>query len=319
MVEYPGYGVYKANKCDKRMQQDSLIVFDFVCNRLGFQAKNVIIFGRSIGTGPATYLARHRPGTKLLILLSPYTNLKAVAKDFVSILSIMFRDRFRNIDHIQHITSPVIIIHGKKDEIIKCEHAEKLKNKCNSFCRLVTPPNMTHNYFRLFQDLIIPIKRFLEDIEKNNISMKKELGLDSDDEVIMNFDSLNLESLKFYKSDYLYQLEKQIIKSRTSENSSSWQNSSSKIIKKKKINSDNRTPNNEMIRNPHERNKIPIFEEHNRHKTKKSSNFEHKAQYDSPLKNNFNQNSSNPMNTKKPYYREKSPNITIFNQSKKSQ
>jgi len=57
-----------------------LIVFDFLRNKVGFKAKNIFIFGRSIGTGPATYLAGKRnPG--LLILLSPFTSIKKVAKE----------------------------------------------------------------------------------------------------------------------------------------------------------------------------------------------------------------------------------------------
>lgn len=41
-----------------------------------------MIFGRSIGSGPATYLAsQHKPGC--LVLMSPFTSLKDAVKDYV--------------------------------------------------------------------------------------------------------------------------------------------------------------------------------------------------------------------------------------------
>lgn len=307
MVEYPGYGVYKADKCDKRMQEDSLIVFDFVCNTLGFHPGNVFIFGRSIGTGPATYLARYRSTAKILILLSPFTNLRAVASDFVSILSIMFKDRFRNIDHINHMNCPVIIIHGKEDEIIKYEHAVKLIEKCNSFCRLITPPNMTHNNFRLFQDLIIPIKKFLNDI-------KKKYEDNPDNKIKTDSNKINLTNLKLYKSDYLYRLEKQIVRYSFGGDFASWRKSTEKI--KKKNESEDFKQNNDIGNNLRE-----INSNTNNHRLNGHSRFKNKIEvnYNSPLKNNFNKNSINPKFTKKPYYREKSPNVSYFHQITKNQ
>ena len=60
---------------------------------------NIFIFGRSIGTGVATHIASlNKP--KSLILMSAYTNIKAVAKGLASIFGNFVSDRFRNIDII---------------------------------------------------------------------------------------------------------------------------------------------------------------------------------------------------------------------------
>lgn len=58
VAEYPQYGLYKDAelKCDKILE-DSLRIYDFAKNTLGFLPQNILIFGRSIGSAPATYLA----------------------------------------------------------------------------------------------------------------------------------------------------------------------------------------------------------------------------------------------------------------------
>lgn len=61
-VEYPGYGVYTSNgdggdedentSADKIIR-DAEIVYKFITNTLQWQEKDIIICGRSIGSGPA--------------------------------------------------------------------------------------------------------------------------------------------------------------------------------------------------------------------------------------------------------------------------
>jgi alpha-beta hydrolase superfamily lysophospholipase len=150
------------------MLEDSLIVFDFLTESLKFLPENIFIFGRSIGTGPATYLASKRKKCKMLILFSPFTNLKAIVKDYVSILSVFVRDRFPNIEHIKNVEAPLFILHGKKDKIVKVEHSIELhKAATTKYKHLVTREEMTHNQYRLYDDLIIPLCQFLKIIQLN--------------------------------------------------------------------------------------------------------------------------------------------------------
>ena len=50
-------------------------------NKLGFKEKDIIIVGRSIGTGIALeLLQKHKPGA--LALVSPFTSIKSLAREF---------------------------------------------------------------------------------------------------------------------------------------------------------------------------------------------------------------------------------------------
>lgn len=163
-VEYPGYGVYEGESNAKTILEDAEIVFDFLTAEVGINAENIIVFGRSIGSGPATHLAANRkPGA--LILMSPYTSIKAVVRDIAGqILSSLFAERFSNIDEIEKAECPCFFIHGKKDKIIPWEHSRALFVKCKSAAGISISETMTHNTFKLIYDIINPAKKFLKQL-----------------------------------------------------------------------------------------------------------------------------------------------------------
>lgn len=58
VVEYPGYGVYKnLSPNEERICSDALYVYDFLVEKMKFKPKNIMVFGRSLGSVPATYLS----------------------------------------------------------------------------------------------------------------------------------------------------------------------------------------------------------------------------------------------------------------------
>ncbi len=112
-MEYPGYGIYRSEQPSCHLvQHNAEIVFEFVTNKLGFDAKDVLLFGRSMGSGPACHLASlHKPCA--LLLLSPYTSLKDAVKSLLgSLPSLLVKDRFLNSEVIRHVSAPTLIVHG---------------------------------------------------------------------------------------------------------------------------------------------------------------------------------------------------------------
>lgn len=79
--------------------------------------------GRSIGSGPATYLAAHKsPG--ILILVSPFTSIQDIVKDFIGkYLMYAVKDRFNNLQLFDHIKCPTFLLHGIKDPLISPSHS----------------------------------------------------------------------------------------------------------------------------------------------------------------------------------------------------
>lgn len=52
-VEYPGYGVYKGTATEESVFNDAHRVLEFIQKVLRYRTQDIIVIGRSIGTGPA--------------------------------------------------------------------------------------------------------------------------------------------------------------------------------------------------------------------------------------------------------------------------
>ena len=159
-VEYPGYGIYKGNCTEERLYEDAYTVFSFLTST-GIEPADIIVFGRSIGSGPACFLAAEvRPAA--LLLMSAYTSIRAAVKFIAgSIAQYLIKERFRNIIHIKKVTCPVFLLHGQRDSMIPFEHSQDLRDNCAGPCSLILPVNMDHNEFDFFEDLSLPFSAFL--------------------------------------------------------------------------------------------------------------------------------------------------------------
>ena len=103
-VEYPGYGLYQTSKAsEEKIKEDAICVYDYLTTCVGLRESDIILFGRSLGSGPTSYLSSIRSPYALL-LMSGYRSIQEVVKSILrwgSILSLMAIDHFRNIDRIK--------------------------------------------------------------------------------------------------------------------------------------------------------------------------------------------------------------------------
>jgi abhydrolase domain-containing protein 17 len=68
--------VFEAN--EENVLADAVYIYDYFNKVLGIDEKNIILFGRSMGTGPATHIASVRkPGC--VLLMSGYKSIRAIA------------------------------------------------------------------------------------------------------------------------------------------------------------------------------------------------------------------------------------------------
>ena len=92
MVEYPGYGIYKGKPCEETILRDAETVFDHLVEFSKISPENIIVMGKSLGTGPATHLGAHR-NPKAVILITPFTSIRNCMEDIVgSIMKYIAKD-----------------------------------------------------------------------------------------------------------------------------------------------------------------------------------------------------------------------------------
>lgn len=108
---------------------DAETVYQCLTTQIGIDEKDLIIFGRSIGSGPACWLASVKnPGA--LVLMSGFTSIKAVAKHIAGIVGgVLIKQRFKNLKYISSVKCPTLLVHGKKDTLIPYQQSVELFGK----------------------------------------------------------------------------------------------------------------------------------------------------------------------------------------------
>ncbi|CAE7295120.1 aho-3 [Symbiodinium natans] len=162
-AEYPGYGLlHHVEPSEDGVCEVALTTFRFLVDVLGVRYSQIVLFGRSLGSGPAVFLASQFP-VGGLILVSAFSSIRAAVQSIAGrFFAMAFQERFPNHKTIANVSCSTLFIHGESDGLIPVEHSVKLFKRCRARKLLVTPPEMEHNS-NLFGDasfLAIPAIHF---------------------------------------------------------------------------------------------------------------------------------------------------------------
>lgn len=176
LFEYAGYSVYgKQNTKPERIKFDALCLIHFLRDSLAMDLKNVMIVGRSMGSGPALFLAS-KFVFKLVAIVSGFLSIKRVVQDRLNFLGLFIDHYFNNEDAVTKNSSPLLILHGRNDTIIRPYHAERLFELTESRAKILLFDDMPHNGFDLLDCLISPLTAHIHSINRKG---KKEVSPDS--------------------------------------------------------------------------------------------------------------------------------------------
>jgi len=126
LVEYPGYGRSTGSPSQKSITEAFVAAYDALILRKDVDPSEIILIGRSIGGGAACALATKRPSA-MLILMSSFINTKTMASKYHA-PDFLVLDTFDNISTVKSYSGPVLIVHGKNDEVIHYGHGLTLFN-----------------------------------------------------------------------------------------------------------------------------------------------------------------------------------------------
>jgi fermentation-respiration switch protein FrsA (DUF1100 family) len=123
--EYTGYGRSTGVPSEANCYADIVAAFSWLLKEKNLLPSEVILFGRSIGSGPTVELAS-RAEVGGVILQSAFTSCIRVAYD---VKHTVF-DVFCNIKKVHKIKCPVLIVHGTRDDVVSQEHGKELFKRC---------------------------------------------------------------------------------------------------------------------------------------------------------------------------------------------
>jgi|AGTN01.2.fsa_nt_gi Putative lysophospholipase. len=136
VYDYEGFGRSEGTPSNPGVVKDGEAAYDYARKELGLTPNEIIHCGISLGTGVACQVATTRKSAAV-VLLSPYTSLKNLAKELWPMLdyypSAMFPPDLKTTEFVaKNKTVPLIIVHGAKDTMIPVHHSDELFAMANS-------------------------------------------------------------------------------------------------------------------------------------------------------------------------------------------
>jgi pimeloyl-ACP methyl ester carboxylesterase len=124
LVEYPGYGRSDGSPSQASISETFALAYDRLAARKDVDPGRIVLFGRSLGGGAVCDLALKRPSAAL-ILMSAFKSVSAFAARYLA-PAFLIRDPFDNLAAVRQYPGPVLVIHGRFDEIVPFGHGQAL-------------------------------------------------------------------------------------------------------------------------------------------------------------------------------------------------
>ncbi|RPJ74514.1 MAG: alpha/beta hydrolase [Desulfobacteraceae bacterium] len=124
LVEYPGYGRSAGSPSQATMAETFTLAYDRLMSRPDVDPARIVLFGRSLGGGAVCDLTLTRPA-RALILMSCFTSVRAFAIRYLA-PAFLIRDPLDNLAAVRRFEHPVLVIHGRSDEVIPFGHGQAL-------------------------------------------------------------------------------------------------------------------------------------------------------------------------------------------------
>lgn len=121
MYDYRGYGTSEGKPSVKNCYEDIEACYRWLTETKGIPPHQIIAQGRSVGGGPATWLAAHFEVGGLIVESSFVSAFRVK-----TVIPITPWDKFPNLRHIKKVKCPVLVTHGKEDEVLPFWHGQKL-------------------------------------------------------------------------------------------------------------------------------------------------------------------------------------------------
>lgn len=148
IYDYEGFGKSEGKPTIDGICENGLAVYDFLVNIEGIAPENLIVYGESLGTGVAMFLADVKPVAGV-ILQSGFSSLKTIAQEAYPGLrafpSFLFpSQQLDTLSLAKKKHPPLLIVHGMKDRVVPYSHAERLYKEASEPKQLLTLPESGH-------------------------------------------------------------------------------------------------------------------------------------------------------------------------------
>jgi pimeloyl-ACP methyl ester carboxylesterase len=154
IVDYPGYGKTTGKLTEENLYMQAKEVYKLAGSK--FKGERIIVYGKSLGSGIASYLASKKTCHRL-ILETPYYSIPDLFSNYTPFYPVGIMSHFKlpTGEYLTEVNIPVTIFHGSDDWIIPYRCAAKLKQFLKPGDEFITIDNGSHNNlhdFHLFNE-----------------------------------------------------------------------------------------------------------------------------------------------------------------------
>jgi abhydrolase domain-containing protein 17 len=140
--DYRGYGTSDGKPSEQNAYQDADVAYTYLTQQLKIPSKQILVYGNSLGGGSASRLASQY-SIAGLILQSTFTSAFRVVVPF----PLLPFDKFSNIEKLQKVRCPILIMHGQADQTIPFRHGQRLYEAASEPKRSLWVERAGHNDF----------------------------------------------------------------------------------------------------------------------------------------------------------------------------
>lgn len=124
IYDYPGYGLSDGKPNEQNVYESVRASYRYLVDKKGISPEKIVLYGRSVGGGPTVELAS-KSKVAGVILEAPFMSAFRV----VTKINLLPGDKFQNINKIDKIDAPILIVHGTADKLISIRHGKALFEK----------------------------------------------------------------------------------------------------------------------------------------------------------------------------------------------
>ncbi len=158
-----GFSGNKGNPTEKGLYDDAIGAVNWLKDK-GIKPENIILYGESLGTGVAIEIAQNSNFAGI-ILESPFTSMIDAAKNKYPIFPIKYllKDKYESEKKIKNIKSPILIMHGKVDDLVPFWMGQKLYEIANK-PKYFYFSKYDNHMMEFNQNLLNAIKKFINSL-----------------------------------------------------------------------------------------------------------------------------------------------------------
>jgi pimeloyl-ACP methyl ester carboxylesterase len=143
LMHYRGYGGSTGTPSEASLHADARVLFDL----LHVTQKDILVIGRSLGSGVAIRLAAERPVSRL-VLVTPYDSIEGIAASQFPFFPVrlLLRDKFDSGSVAPKVKVPTLVVAAERDEVIPRASTDQLFLRfADGVAKMEVVPGTGHN------------------------------------------------------------------------------------------------------------------------------------------------------------------------------